>query len=139
VWTTVPGTSTTLKVTATAGVDGARYRAVFTNTAGTTASSPATLTVKAAKPTITGQPRSVTVKAGKVASFHVSAVAYPSASYRWFVWVPGAKHWVPAINGRSSTLYVTASKARDGWLVRVVVSNAKGSVTSSNTALHVTR
>jgi endo-1,4-beta-xylanase len=139
-WTTLPGQrSTSLKVTVTSGVNGARYRAVFVNAVGTTYSSSATLTVKAAKPTITGQPRSVTVKAGKVASFHVSAVAYPSASYRWFVWVPGAKHWVPAINGRSSTLYVTASKARDGWLVRVVVSNAKGSVTSSNTALHVTR
>jgi len=95
--------------------------------------------VKAAKPTITGQPASVKVKAGTTATFHVSVAASPKAGYRWYVKVPGSNHWVRAIHGTSSTLHVTATKARNGTQVRVVVTNAKGSVTSSTATLHVTK
>ncbi|MFJ4963420.1 HtaA domain-containing protein [Streptomyces sp. NPDC088729] len=47
-WSTVPGaTSTTLSVKATGALNTGRYRAVFVNGAGETATSPATLTVSA--------------------------------------------------------------------------------------------
>ncbi|MDM7854137.1 endo-1,4-beta-xylanase [Cellulomonas alba] len=139
-WTTLAGkTSTTLSVKVSSSINGAKYRAVFRNAAGTATSSSATVTVKAAKPTITGQPVSVKVKAGKLASFHVSVAASPKATYRWYVKLPGSSHWAPAIQGKSSTLYVTATQARNGTQVRVVVTNAKGSVTSSTATLHVTK
>jgi endo-1,4-beta-xylanase len=139
-WTTLAGkTSTTLSVKVSSGVNGAKYRAVFRNAAGTTASAAATVKVKAAKPTITGQPASVKVKAGTTATFHVSVAASPKAGYRWYVKIPGSNHWVRAIHGTSSTLHVTATKARNGTQVRVVVTNAKGSVTSSTATLHVTK
>ncbi|MEW1612516.1 MULTISPECIES: HtaA domain-containing protein [unclassified Streptomyces] len=53
-WSTVPGaTAATLSVTATAALDGHRYRAVFVNVSGETATSSATLTVSAVPARIT--------------------------------------------------------------------------------------
>ena len=137
-WTTVPGaTSTTLAVVAAANVDGARYRAVFRNSAGKVTTSAAKLTVQAAKPTIVHQPTSVTANAWRLTSFHVDAVGYPAPHYQWYVRMPHSTTWSPALLGRSSTLYVATLPWLSGMQVRVVVTNSAGSVTSSTATLTV--
>ena len=73
-------TTTTLTITgATAGLSGYQYEAVFSNTAGTLTSSPATLTVDYI-PT-TGQPVSHPVNAGQEAIF-MAASSTPAARIR---------------------------------------------------------
>lgn len=137
-WTTVRGAhATTLEVAATRVLDGARYRAVFTNVAGKAVSHEATVTVTRTRPVITHQPASVSTRAGKVATFRVVAHGYPAPTYRWFVKKPGSHVWVPAPHGRSSVLALVAGHSRDGWQVRVVVTNRVGAVTSSTATLRV--
>ncbi|MGO4276647.1 immunoglobulin domain-containing protein, partial [Paenibacillus sp. TAF58] len=83
-WATVAGArSDTLRVAVSAALDGAKYRAVFTNVAGSVTSSAATLTVKKVAPKIVKQPKSVTVASGHAASFTVEAEAYPAPAYHW--------------------------------------------------------
>lgn len=139
-WTTVSGAkSTTLKVTVTAGKKGAQYRAVLKNAVGAKTSKAATVKVKAAKPKIVKQPVSVTVKSGKTATFRVTAAASPKATYQWWVKAPGSRTWVRAIGGHAATLKVSSWPARNGLQAKVVVRNAKGSVTSKVVTLRVTR
>ena len=120
-------------------LQGASYRAVFTNAAGTATTSAATLSVQKAKPVIVRQPTSVTSSPFTTASFHVEAVGYPAPHYRWYVKSPGSTVWVRALHGTSSTLHVTALPWRSGMQVRVVVSSSAGSVTSSPATLTVRR
>lgn len=138
-WTTVSGAkSTTLTVSASTTVNGAKYRAVFTNSAGQATSSAATLTLKKAAPKITSQPSSIVIKTGRTATFTVTALAYPAAHYRWYVQERNTSKWVP-IGGDTSKLSLTASLKYYAAHFRVVVSNANGSVTSSTVRLTETR
>jgi endo-1,4-beta-xylanase len=138
-WTTVPGArSASLTVRLAPTLDGARYRAVFSNGAGTASSSAATVTVKATAPTITRQPTSVTVHAGASATFHVTAQGTATLRYQWYVQQPGSRTWVKAASGTRSTLVLDGRSLRSGTQVRVVVSNTAGSVTSRTATVTVT-
>ena len=139
-WATISGAhATTLKVVVTEAVDGARYRALFSNAVGAATSNAATLTAARGKPVILTQPESETVRVGQVAAFRVEAVGKPAVSYRWYVQAPGAHTWKPVAGGTSSTLRFVATWPLNGTEVRVVVSNAEGSVTSSTATLTVRR
>ena len=126
----------TLKVSATAARNGYQYRCVVTNIAGTAYSSAAKLTVKNG-PVITGQPSSVTVTAGKTATFKVTATGN-ALTYQW-QWRAGADGtWAGCTSAttgyNTATLKVTATAARNGYQYRCIVIDNDGKTATSNTA-----
>lgn len=84
-WTDVAGaTFNALNVgPLTAGHNGNRYRAVFTNVAGSTTSTPAIVTVGAAPPTVTQNPANTTVGSGGTATFTAAATGLPMPQLQW--------------------------------------------------------
>jgi hypothetical protein len=119
----------------TSSDNGATFRAVVTNTAGSVTSSPATLTVNTAAvaPSISTQPASTSVTAGQSASFSVVATGTAPLSYQW------QKNNAP-IGGANSSSYTTPATTAgdDGSTFSVVVSNTAGTITSSSATLTVT-
>jgi hypothetical protein len=126
-------TSYTTPVTITAD-NGAKFDVVVSNSAGSVTSAQATLTVTSAPvaPTITTQPANQTVTAGQIATFSVSANGTVPLSYQWQK--NGAA--ITAATANSYTTPVTTT-ADSGALLRVVVSNAAGNVTSNTAMLTV--
>jgi Abnormal spindle-like microcephaly-assoc'd, ASPM-SPD-2-Hydin/Immunoglobulin domain/Immunoglobulin I-set domain len=121
---------------ATATTDsGSTFKVVVSNSVGSTTSAAATLTVTAAAvaPTITTQPASQTVTSGQTATFTVAASGTATLNYQWQK--NGAN-----ISGATSASYTTATTAAsdNGSTFLVVVTNAKGSVTSAAATLTVT-
>jgi hypothetical protein len=118
--------------TATTKADnGSTFAVVATNSLGTAASAPATLTVQWA-PTITTQPGSQTVTAGQPAVFTVTADGNPTPSYQW-------QRDGQNISGATGTTYTmtTTLLADSGATITVVISNGLGSLTSNSTSLTV--
>src|SRR5438046_706978 len=115
----------------TGGDNGALFRVVVSNAAGSVTSTAATLTVNL-PPTITTQPASQTVTAGQPATFSVSATGTAPLSYQW-------QKGVTPISGATGASYITppTTGGDNGALFRVVVSNAAGSVTSTAATLTV--
>ena len=115
----------------TGGDNGALFRVVVSNAAGSVTSTAATLTVNS-PPTITTQPASQTVTAGQPATFSVSATGTAPLSYQW-------QKGVTPISGATGASYITppTTGGDNGALFRVVVSNAAGSVTSTAATLTV--
>jgi len=125
-------TSATYTTPATAATDnGATFRVVVSNSAGSATSNNATLTVQSA-PSITTQPANQTVNVGQTATFSVVASGAAPLSYQW------QKNGSP-IGGATSASYTTpATVATDnGATFNVVVSNSAGSATSNNATLTV--
>jgi Immunoglobulin domain len=114
---------------------GATVSVKISNAIGEVTSSTATLTVNAATtataPAITMQPTNQSVTAGQSATFSVTATGTAPLSYQWFL--NGA-----ASGTNASTYTITgASTSQTGAMVDVKISNAAGSVTSSNATLTV--
>ncbi len=132
----------TLKVPGTAGRNGYQYRCQVKNSAGTTNSSAATLTVtSASKPTITTQPSSKTAAAGSSAKFSVTATG--ATSYQWQYWKSSTSSWTNVtasdISGaKSATMTVPATSARNGVKYRCKVTNSAGTTNSNSATLTVT-
>jgi len=107
------------------------YSVVVSNSAGSTTSNSAVLTVDFA-PRITTQPQAVTVHQSQTATFTVSAIGTAPLSYQWSE--NGA-----AIPGATSASYTTPPTAPedDGAVFSVTVTNGQGSVPSANATLHV--
>src|SRR5207302_5176410 len=105
--------------------NGATFRVVVSNTAGTVTSAAATLTVNAAAvaPTITTQPLAQTVTTGQTASFAVTATGTAPLSYQW------QKSGVNIAGATSARDRKSAVKGADvGARGRGVVSNKAGNV-----------
>jgi hypothetical protein len=85
-----------------------------------------------ASPTITAQPQNISVQAGQSAIFSVTAAGSAPLSYQWQL---GGV----AISGATSNAYTVAETTAldNGNVYAVVVSNAAGSVTSTNATLSV--
>ena len=131
----------TLKVNATAARNGYQYRCKVSNSAGSTESNFATLTVTAAsKPTITTQPKSVSVAVGSTAKFTVAATGAESYQWQWRTGSSGTwKDCTSATTGyNKATLEVSATTARNGYQYRCKVSNSAGTTNSSYATLTVT-
>ena len=127
-----------LSVPATTGRNGYQYRCRVTNSAGTTTSSTATLTVtSASKPSITTQPKSVTASAGATVTFKV--VATGAESYQWQYRTSSSGTWKdsPATGNQTAKLTVPATAGRNGYQYRCKVTNSAGTVTSSTATLTV--
>jgi hypothetical protein len=115
---------------------GATFSVLVTNSAGSVASSNATLTVSGpvvVAPTITSQPASQTIASGATATFSVTATGTAPLGYQW-------RKNGTAITGATSASYTTPAEttADSGALFSVVVSNSAGSATSGNATLTVT-
>jgi hypothetical protein len=93
----------------------------------------ATPTPTPAPPTIRKEPRDVSVPAGSRAKFHVIADGAPPLSYQW-------KKNGTDIDGAITDTYSTpkVTQSDNGSLYSVVVSNAGGSIPSTNAKLTVT-
>lgn len=125
-WSTVPGATTaTLPVKAAAALDGHRYRAVFVNASGETATSAATLTVSAVPTRIVSfnaSPEPV----GKGSKLKVVATLQ-TASATDNVWRPLAK---------TPVVIEFRSKGGKTWSrTTTVTANSKGVVSASVTAV----
>lgn len=86
----------------------------------------------ASAPTITTQPASVSVAAGGMASFSVTASGTAPLAYQW------RKAGTAIAGATSATVSLSAVSASDAGSYDVVVSNTAGSVTSSAATLTVT-
>ncbi len=131
----IPGAASASYTTpaTTASDNGAQYRAVVSNAAGSATSASATLTVNGGSgaPAITTQPASQTVAAGQTATFSVVASG-SGLAYQWMR--NGA-----ALAGANAASYTTppATSADNGAGFSVTVTNASGGATSNTAILTV--
>ncbi|WP_341889830.1 hypothetical protein [Variovorax sp. YR752] len=137
-WTnTLGGTGVTFALGGVqAGDDGARFAMCASNSAGAACSRPATLTVVPAptSPAILDQPDDVATVAGRSAQFVVRASG-GNLSYQWERSAAGAPF--QPIAGETAATYTISNVAAadDGAQLRVLVSNALGSVLSREATL----
>ena len=119
---------------ATSADNNAQFTAVVSNTAGNATSNPAMLIVSTATvaPAITTQPASLTVIAGKTASFAVAATGTAPLMYQW------SKNGT-AISGANSSTYTTPAETAgdNNAKFTVTVNNGAGSATSNPAILSV--
>ena len=109
-WTDIAGaTATSYTFTPATTMSGDLYRAVFTNSGGSVASSPATLTINS-PPTVTGNPSSQSVNAGTTASFTAKASGGPLPTVQWQFSTNGVT-WTN-ISGATATTYSFTATAR---------------------------
>ena len=112
-----------------------KFAVAVSNTAGSATSNAAMLTVTspAVAPSISSQPASQTVLAGKTASFTVAASGTSPMTYQW------SKNGA-AISGATSSAYTTPAEttADNNAKFTVAVSNSAGSATSNAATLTVT-
>jgi hypothetical protein len=136
-WTTIAGASTSTFTTSATSLqdNGAQYRAVLTNTAGTVASLPATLTVqqRVTLPSIVTPPVPLAVPAGQSGAFAVVASGTAPLSFQWF------KNGQPIVGANGSEALIRAETTDIGqsYQITVEVSNPAGVVTSTPVLLTV--
>jgi beta-galactosidase len=114
--------------------NGAQFTAVVSNTAGTATSNAAVLTVTASvvAPSISTQPRSLSLTTGQSATFSVMAAGTGPLSYQW------SRNGAPISGGVSSSYtIVTTVIADNAAQFTATVSNSAGTVTSSAAILSV--
>jgi len=115
----------------TASDDGGKYLVAVSNTAGTTVSTAAVLTVNS-PPRVTTAPQALTLFVGQTATFSVAVTGTGPLSYVWL------REGV-AINGATQASYTTPTLALgdDGSHYSVQVTNAVGTALSASALLSV--
>jgi hypothetical protein len=137
-WSDITGaTAASYAFTASAAEDGNQFRAVFSNSAGTAVSSPATLTLQTV-PQVEQQPADAVLVAGTSASFTASASGFPTPTVQWQVSTDAGASW-SNISGASAPTYTlsNAAAADNGNRYRAVFTNAAGTATSDAATLTV--
>jgi Immunoglobulin I-set domain/Bacterial Ig domain len=131
-------TSTTLSFTTASSQNGYRYRAVFTNSAGTATTTAATLTVNSpTPPAITTQPTNQTVTAGQTATFTAAATGSPTPTVQWQVSTDNGATFNNVSTATSTTLSFTTALSQNGYQYRAVFTNSVGSATTTAASLIV--
>src|SRR3984957_2711567 len=133
-WANVTGaTSTTYSFTATASNNGYQYEAVFTNSAGTATTAPATLTVtqSAGSPTITTQPASESVAASSTASFSAAASGPPTPTVQWQVSTDAGTTWANVTGATSTTYSFTTTSSENGYQYEAAFTHTAGRATTA--------
>ena len=106
------------------------YSVLITNVAGSVTSSDAALTVNV-PPAITAQPQPQTVNQGNSATFTISATGTAPLSYQW-------QFNGSAISSATLSSYtLLGAQSTNAGSYSVIITNAAGSVTSSNATLTV--
>jgi len=116
------------------GDNGAAFRVLVSNSAGSAMSASATLTVDPAPvaPSITTQPSSQTVTAGQTATFSVVAAGTAPLTYQW------QKNNANISNATSASYTTPATVSGDnGATFRVIVTNPVTNITSNPATLTV--
>jgi hypothetical protein len=128
-------TSSTYTTPATvSGDNGAAFRVVVSNAAGSSTSASATLTVDPAPvaPSITTQPANQTVTVGQMATFSVVAAGTAPLTYQW-------QKNNANVSGATAASYTTPATASgdNGATFRVMVTNSVTTITSNAATLTV--
>jgi len=138
-WTTVTGATGNFYFFAATMADfGVSYRAVFTNSAGSTPTKAVRLTVlkAATKPVINVQPANEVLSAGKLLTFNSFAAGVPWPSVQWQYSAGGAA-WTDIPGATGWTYQAVATSTMNGWNLRAVFSNSTGSTISNPATLTV--
>ncbi len=135
-WNNISGaSSTTYSFTPAAGDNGNLYRAIFTNSVGSTATSAAVLTVYYG-PSVTTQPANQSVIAGQIVTFSAAAAGNPAPSVHWEVSTDGFT-WSDLAGETTSTLTFTAQISDNGKRYRAYFINSVNEVASNAAVLTV--
>ena len=138
-FTNVAGaTATTLSFTAVLGQNGAQFRAVFTNTAGSVTTAAATLTVTGNAPVVTTQPSNVTVADSTSVTFTAAASGTPVPTVQWQTSSDGGVTYTNVSGATAASLTFTTLIAQSGNRYRAVFTNSSGSATTNAAVLTVT-
>ena len=131
-------TKSSYTVTAKESYNGIQYRCKVSNGAGSVTSNPATLTVTVTEtaPAITTQPKAQTAAAGETATFKVVATG-GNLKYQWQYSTDYGKTWHDKTGSTKATHTVTVKATYNGYLYRCIITNSKGTVTSSKVRLTV--
>jgi hypothetical protein len=135
----VPGaTSDLLTVAAVAATaDGDRYRAVFTNPAGTATTPAARLSVRYA-PAIGTQPADAAGVPGGAVTFTAHAHGNPVPAVQWQISTDGGLSFSDVVGATADSLTIAHTASRqDGFRFRAVFTNAAGQATSDPATLAV--
>ncbi len=121
-------TGTTLTLASVGAADAASYDCVATNSAGSTTSAVAVLSVVAsAAPTITMQPVAMTSPTGGGAYFAIQATG-SGITYQWF------KNGIAIAGATQSSLYLSGVQSGDAGSYTAVVTDSSGGQVSSDAA-----
>lgn len=131
-------TSTTLTFSTTPAQNGNRFRAVFSNVAGSVATASATLTVTAAPPLVTSNPTSQTVAGGNTATFTAAASGAPTPTVQWQVSTNGGASFTNLSGATATTLTFVTTLGLSANRYRAVFNNGIGSATTTAAVLTVT-
>jgi hypothetical protein len=137
VFTDISGaTSTSYSFTAAMADNGNRYRAVFTNSAGSATTNDALLTVTF-PPAIVTHPTNQTVAAGSTATFTASATGSPAPVVQWQVSTNAGVSFSDVAGATSTTYSFAVTTADNGKRFRAVFTNSGGSATTNAATLTV--
>ncbi|MCU1676286.1 MAG: hypothetical protein JWM93_1044, partial [Frankiales bacterium] len=130
-------TSTTLTLSPVTGSqNGTRYRALFTNSAGTATTTAATLTVTEA-PAVTTQPSDSTVTAGGTATFSAAASGTPTPTVQWQS-SPDGTTYTSITDATSTTLTLSpVTGSQNGTRYRALFTNSTGTATTTAATLTI--
>jgi pectate lyase len=130
----VGATAATLNLTNVQAATAGSYRVVVSNSAGSSSSTIALLTVETgpAPPSITSQPSSQIAVSGSNVGFGVIATGTAPLSYQWY------KEGSPLAGATGTTLNLTNVQASDAGNYSVVVNNPVDAVVSNTASLTVT-
>jgi len=127
-------TGATYSLAAVSTADAGSYSVAISNSAGSTVSDNATLTVTAAAliaPSITTQPTSRTVTSGQSTTFSVAASGSATLAYQW------NKNGTAISGATNANFTIAAVTSADAASYTVVVTNSAGSATSNAASLTV--
>ena len=125
-WTNISGaTSTVYSVKTTGAMTGSQYRAVFSNAAGTVATTAAALTVNSA-PVVLSSPVAQSVAAGASVTFTASASGSPAPAVQWQVSTNNGGTWANIAGATATTYKFTAATSQSGCEYRALFTNSVG-------------
>jgi hypothetical protein len=128
---TIPGaTQSTITFPVLGTFNAGNYDVVVTNAYGNITSATATLTVLVL-PTITTQPKALTVNKGAKAAFTVKAAGSTPLRYQWQFNGKNLKNGGVISGATTATLSLSKTSATNTGSYRVIVTNAAGSKTSA--------